>query len=82
MALRVGVLLNRRILQKAVRGVRTFERIEYYVEAARELDVELVLFDTAGAQLGLVQQGVLSPEQALAAIRNQLAIYTSTPSPL
>lgn len=51
MALRVGVLLNRRILQKAVRGVRTFERIEYYVEAARELDVELVLFDTAGAQL-------------------------------
>src|SRR5699024_10438078 len=38
--------------------------------------------DTVGAQLGLVQQGVLSPEQALAAIRNQLAIYTSTPSPL
>ncbi|APX34837.1 sugar ABC transporter substrate-binding protein [Brachybacterium sp. P6-10-X1] len=38
--------------------------------------------DTVGAQLGLVQQGVLSPEQALAAIRDQLAIYTSTPSPL
>ena len=38
--------------------------------------------DTVGAQLGLVQQGALTPEQALAAIRNQLAIYTSTPSPL
>lgn len=38
--------------------------------------------DTVGAQLGLVQQGALTPEQALAAIRNQLATYTSTPSPL
>ncbi|MDN5600075.1 MAG: extracellular solute-binding protein [Brachybacterium sp.] len=38
--------------------------------------------DTVGAQLGLVQQGALTPEQSLAAIRNQLAIYTSTPSPL
>lgn len=37
---------------------------------------------TVGAQLGLVQQGVLTPEQALDAIRDQLAIYTSTPSPL
>ena len=26
--------------------------------------------------------GALTPEQALAAIRNQLATYTSTPSPL
>ena len=38
--------------------------------------------DTVGAQLGLVQQGVLTPERALAAIRSQLEIYTSTPSPL
>ncbi len=38
--------------------------------------------DTVGAQLGLVQQGVLTPEQALSAIRSQLAVYTSTPSPL
>lgn len=38
--------------------------------------------DTVGAQLGLVQQGVLSPEQALRAIRDQLDVYTSTPSPL
>ncbi|WP_114855759.1 extracellular solute-binding protein [Brachybacterium sp. YJGR34] len=38
--------------------------------------------DTVGAQLGLVQQGVLTPEQALQAIRDQLQIYTSTPSPL
>ncbi|MGP9539266.1 extracellular solute-binding protein [Brachybacterium sp. AOP43-C2-M15] len=37
---------------------------------------------TVGAQLGLVQQGALSPERAFAAIRNQLEIYTSTPSPL
>ncbi|WP_193103609.1 extracellular solute-binding protein [Brachybacterium sp. FME24] len=37
---------------------------------------------TVGAQLGLVQQGVLTPEQALQAIRAQLEIYTSTPSPL
>jgi len=51
MALRVGVLLNRLILQKAVRGVRTFERVEYYLQAARELDVELILFDTAGVRL-------------------------------
>lgn len=38
--------------------------------------------DTVGAQLGLVQQGAITGEQALAAIRSQLAIYTSTPSPL
>ena len=37
---------------------------------------------TVGAQLGLVQQLALTPEQALAAIRSQLEIYTSTPSPL
>lgn len=37
---------------------------------------------TVGAQLGLMQQGVLTPERALAAIRDQLTIYTSTPSPL
>ena len=38
--------------------------------------------DTVGAQLGLVQQGALDPERALQAIRGQLEIYTSTPSPL
>lgn len=37
---------------------------------------------TVGAQLALVQQGSLTPEQSLAAIRSQLEIYTSTPSPL
>ena len=38
--------------------------------------------NTVGAQLGLVQQGLLTPEQALQAIRDQLEIYTTTPSPL
>ncbi|MFC7457573.1 extracellular solute-binding protein [Brachybacterium sp. GCM10030267] len=38
--------------------------------------------DTVGAQLGLVQQGSLEPERALQVIKEQLEIYTSTPSPL
>ncbi|MFC7374949.1 extracellular solute-binding protein [Brachybacterium sp. GCM10030268] len=38
--------------------------------------------DTVGAQLGLVQQGSLDPERALQVIKEQLEIYTSTPSPL
>ncbi|NQX03721.1 sugar ABC transporter substrate-binding protein [Rathayibacter sp. VKM Ac-2856] len=37
---------------------------------------------TVGAQLALVQQLSLSPEGALKAIKDQLAIYTNTPSPL
>lgn len=35
-----------------------------------------------GAQIGLVQQGIASPEQALAAMKSQLTTYTDTPDPL
>ncbi|WP_417564360.1 extracellular solute-binding protein [Microbacterium sp.] len=35
-----------------------------------------------GAQLGLVQQLAVSPQDALAAIKNQLRVYLNTPSPL
>jgi len=35
-----------------------------------------------GAQIGLVQQGLASPVQALASIRQQLLTYVDTPSPL
>ena len=35
-----------------------------------------------GAQLGLVQQLSISPTQALSAIKDQLAVYLNTPSPL
>lgn len=38
--------------------------------------------NTVGPQLGLVQQGTQSPEDALAAIKAQLDVYLSTPSPL
>jgi multiple sugar transport system substrate-binding protein len=38
--------------------------------------------DTVGAQLALVQQGAISPEGSLTAIRGQLATYLDTPSPL
>lgn len=37
---------------------------------------------TVGAQLALVQQGTTTPEGALDAIREQLAVYLDTPSPL
>lgn len=37
---------------------------------------------TVGAQLGLAQQGALTPEAALRAIKDQLATYLTTPSPL
>lgn len=37
---------------------------------------------TVGAQIGLVQQQLASPEQAMATIREQLDVYLSTPSPL
>jgi multiple sugar transport system substrate-binding protein len=36
----------------------------------------------AGAQLGLVQQGSLSPDEALKSISDQLQVYLRTPSPL
>lgn len=36
----------------------------------------------AGAQIALVQQGAISPQEALDAIRQQLQVYVSTPSPL
>ncbi len=35
-----------------------------------------------GAQIGLVQQGLASPEDALATVRDQLTTYADTPSPL
>ncbi|WP_439692386.1 extracellular solute-binding protein [Curtobacterium sp. SP.BCo] len=38
--------------------------------------------NTVGAQLALVQQGSSSPAQAMSAIKDQLATYLNTPSPL
>ncbi|WP_298988839.1 extracellular solute-binding protein [uncultured Pseudokineococcus sp.] len=38
--------------------------------------------NTVGAQVGLVQQQRLTPEQAMAAIRQQLAVYLDTQSPV
>lgn len=35
-----------------------------------------------GAQIGLVQQGLASPERAVAAMKSQLQAYTTTPDPL
>lgn len=35
-----------------------------------------------GAQIGLVQQGISSPEQAVASMKSQLETYTTTPDPL
>lgn len=35
-----------------------------------------------GAQLGLVQQLAITPEQAMSAIQSQLRVYLNTPSPL
>lgn len=35
-----------------------------------------------GAQIGLVQQGLASPESAMSAMKSQLATYLNTPSPL
>lgn len=35
-----------------------------------------------GAQIGLVQQGLASPEAAVAAMKSQLQAYTTTPDPL
>jgi multiple sugar transport system substrate-binding protein len=37
---------------------------------------------TVGSQLGLAQQLAISPQGALAAIKNQLQVYLDTPSPL
>ena len=40
-------------------------------------------FETVvGAEIGLVQQGLASPEQALASMKRQLTTYTNTPDPL
>jgi len=38
--------------------------------------------NTVGAQIGLVQQQLATPEQAMAQIRSQLSVYLDTPSPL
>lgn len=51
MTRQVGILLNRHILRRGVRGARVFERLEYYVEAAKELGVDVVFFDIGGVRL-------------------------------
>ena len=38
--------------------------------------------NTVGAQIGLVQQGLASPEDALSAAHDQLTTYANTKSPL
>lgn len=47
----VGVLLNRSILQKGVRGRPVFEKLHLYAKAAAELDVNIIIFDPAGVRL-------------------------------
>ena len=51
MAHMVGVMLSRGILQKGVRGRRTFEKLELYVKAARELGAGIVFFEPGGVRL-------------------------------
>ena len=48
----VGILLDRRVLHRALHGGRTFERVDYYAEAAESLGVDLVFFDLDGLRLG------------------------------
>ena len=38
--------------------------------------------NVVGAQIGLVQQGLASPEAAVASMKSQLTTYTQTPNPL
>ncbi len=47
----VGVLLNRRILRRNLRGGSTFERLSLYAKAAEELGVDVVFFETAGVRM-------------------------------
>ncbi len=47
----IGVLLNQRILKRGVRGQPTFEKLALYAKAARELDVDVVFFDTTGVRI-------------------------------
>lgn len=47
----IGVLLNKRILQRNVRGAPTFEKLSLYAKAAKELGVDVVFFETAGVQM-------------------------------
>lgn len=44
----VGILLNRRILQRGVRKRSVFEKLNLYVKAAKELDVDVLFFETGG----------------------------------
>ena len=46
-----------------------------------KLDAE-AFENTVGAQLGLIQQLSVSPQEAMSAIKSQLKVYTNTPSPL
>lgn len=47
----IGVLFNRGMLRRSVRGMPTFERVPLYVKAARELDVDIVFFEPDGVRL-------------------------------
>lgn len=47
----VGVLLNRGILQKGVRGRPVFEKLHLYAQAAAELGVRVVFFEPGGIRL-------------------------------
>lgn len=58
----VGVLLDRHILRRGVRGLRTFERLEYYVEAAKELEIDIVFFDLGGVRLKERKVAAFAPE--------------------
>lgn len=46
----IGILLNRGILQRGIRGKPTFEKLALYTKAARQLDVDVVFFDPNGVQ--------------------------------
>lgn len=43
----VGVLLDKSVLRKAIRGHSVFERVDLYVKAGAELGIRVILFDIA-----------------------------------
>lgn len=47
----IGVLLNRGTLERGLRGASSFERLDLYVDAARELNVDLLFFQIGGVRL-------------------------------
>lgn len=44
----IGILLNRGILQRGIRGKPTFEKLALYAKAASRLGVDIVIFDPKG----------------------------------